>query len=394
MATGMNSHLHVLILAGGSGRRLWPWSRPGSRKPELPLVHDRTPLEEAIETALTLVPPDRLHLVAAEGVISQPGPCQLIIEPRGRNTLSAVTVGALKLFERDPQSQVIVLPADHHIADRDALRNGLYQTVAALNACESGFWIHGTESAPSGSYGCVLVDDSSGTVEFIEKPTPEQCEQITESVAGAASEMKSFRHCGIFAFGTRFYRDTLSELGPLDPDLLPEISIDDYLISHPDFSSSLKFQPLSHRWSDLGDWRTIRQVRFPHRISRANVQIRGQEVDSISHYPPGEPLVLDGVAPLTEGDLTKRIVCLGMPDLKITHEGSTWRIVGNADAVDSIQTLVFHTTDEVLEIEGLAGGLVACMSDLLVVCSEESLGSGLLQKASRVLDAELLGDKS
>ena len=170
----MSEKLHVLILAGGSGRRLWPWSRPGIRMPELPLIADCSPLEETIESALLFTPPERIHLVAAEGYLSDPGICQWITEPRGRNTLPAIMRGVETLYRQDPDALVLVMPADQHIIDRDRFRQGLLETVRALNVKAYTFWIHGTVADPSPDFGFISLDTSTGSVEFVEKPTQEK----------------------------------------------------------------------------------------------------------------------------------------------------------------------------------------------------------------------------
>ena len=390
----MTSRLHVLILAGGAGRRLGPWSRPGQRKPELPLAGVKTPLEESIETALTLVPPERMHLVAAEGYISQPGPCQIVSEPRGRNTLPAVAMGVRKILAEDPGSVALVLPADHHIVDRDLYRAGLHSTCLALLKDPDQFWIHGTEADPDPAFGCVICEEDR-LIRFVEKPDVDECSMMTEAIEGSGLNQRAYRHCGIFGFGAQFLIDSLNERDGSIPDSLPELSLDHYLLSDRDFFDHLRFRPLKHRWSDLGNWKTIRRFRLHAGAFGTELRIHWPGAADIPMYPGGAPVVCGGMTPEVEGTISKRLVSIGMPKYKVIQIENGYRIEGvESVKAPSPATILFNSTSDSLEIDGIGGGLVACMTDLLVICSEEALGDGSLQSASGILDTEMSGQAS
>ena len=119
-----------VILAGGSGTRLWPLSRQLYPKQFLPLVNGRTLFQE---TALRLskdsdiAPPivvcneDHRFMVAEQMREMQLKPSKIILEPVGRNTAPAVYIAAQVAREIDPEAILLVLPADHHIRDLDKL---------------------------------------------------------------------------------------------------------------------------------------------------------------------------------------------------------------------------------------------------------------------------------
>lgn len=386
----MSENLHVLILAGGSGRRLWPWSRPGIRKPELPLVSGRSPLEETIDSSLLFVPPERIHLVAAEGYLSDPGLCQWIIEPRGRNTLPAIMQGAKCLYEQDPEALLLVLPADQHVFDRDPFRGGLLETIHELQAQPDTFWIHGTAAEPSSDFGCISQDTSTGAVDFVEKPTPDRIHKIKLEIEATGSTRKCFRHCGIFGFGAKFFIEQMKQLGIETVEETPELSIDHYLLSSSDFSSQLKFRDLGHRWSDLGDWKTIREIRSRFHSSNSRVMIRWSPFEELPRYPLGTPVVMDGEEPVIHGEDSRRVVALGMGPFEIFFGPEGIRFIGSEQQKSLDPTgIVLNTTGESLKISGLVGGLVVCMEDLILVCSERGLASGLIPEASQILDGEM-----
>lgn len=390
MGIGMSERLHVLILAGGSGRRLWPWSRPGIRKPELPLVSDCSPLDETVESALLFAPPERIHLVAAEGYLSDPGFCQWITEPRGRNTLPAIMRGVEVLYQQDPEAFVLVLPADQHVIDRDRFRRGLLETVRALDVQPDTFWIHGTVADPSPDFGFISLDTCTGSIDFVEKPTPEKIQQIQSEFESIGANRKSFRHCGIFGFGARFFLEQMKLRGVESSEEAPELSIDHFLLGEDDFAGCLEFRDLAHRWSDLGDWKSIREIKPGFHSPTSQVSIRWSLPETVPRYPFAEPLALDGESPVIHGDLSRRVVALGMDRFEIFCDSSGIRILGS-DSQGPLDPgrIVLNATGESLEIHGIAGGLVVCMDDLILICSERGLISGLIPEASQILDSEM-----
>ena len=114
--------LYPVILSGGSGSRLWPLSREYFPKPLLPLVSDKTLLQETacrldglpdVGDAVYVCNEEHRFLLAEQ--IAQLGktPATIILEPVGRNTAPALTLAALYLVKRDPDAMMVVMPADH-----------------------------------------------------------------------------------------------------------------------------------------------------------------------------------------------------------------------------------------------------------------------------------------
>ena len=102
---------YALIIAGGSGTRLWPMSRAALPKQLIPFVGGRSLLEIALERLDGLVPPERCLICAGEAhaeairrALPQIGPEQFLGEPCGRDTLNAVGLGAAVLARRDPEA--------------------------------------------------------------------------------------------------------------------------------------------------------------------------------------------------------------------------------------------------------------------------------------------------
>ena len=122
--------LHAVILAGGGGSRLWPLSLPHLPKQFLSLVGERSLLQETVLRLDGLVPPERIvivtsidqeplvhsHLLQIAGFAADR--VHIITEPERRNTAAAIGLAALHLEQIDPEALMLVLPADHWIAQR------------------------------------------------------------------------------------------------------------------------------------------------------------------------------------------------------------------------------------------------------------------------------------
>jgi mannose-1-phosphate guanylyltransferase/mannose-1-phosphate guanylyltransferase/mannose-6-phosphate isomerase len=125
----MAAKLIPVVLSGGSGTRLWPLSRASYPKQFLPLHGDGSLIQQTIARARTATdePPivvcsaEHRFLVAEQlralGIAVGEGGARVVLEPLARNTAPAVAVAALLAAERDPAAQMLVLAADHAIAD-------------------------------------------------------------------------------------------------------------------------------------------------------------------------------------------------------------------------------------------------------------------------------------
>src|SRR6202040_1063025 len=139
----MANSVYALILAGGSGERFWPLSRRNRPKQLLRLVSARTLLEETIARLEGFVPTERILILTnieqEKGVrdLLEGFPKQNIIaEPAKRDTAAAVALGTGWVAARDHGATMLVLPADHVIADHDAFQETM--KTAAVAAEETG----------------------------------------------------------------------------------------------------------------------------------------------------------------------------------------------------------------------------------------------------------------
>jgi mannose-1-phosphate guanylyltransferase len=115
---------YAVIMAGGSGTRLWPLSRRNYPKQALKLVGDKTMFQYAVERIRPLFPPEQIMVVTLakhapilmEQVPELPAQ-NFILEPEGRGTAPAIGLAAIHIMEKDPEACMVVLTADHFITD-------------------------------------------------------------------------------------------------------------------------------------------------------------------------------------------------------------------------------------------------------------------------------------
>ena len=188
--------LQPVILAGGSGSRLWPLSRQDMPKQFLPLMGERSMLQE---TALRLFglegcePPvvvcNEAHRFLVLDQLREVGiePPAVVLEPQGRNTAPALALAAheaMRAFPDDPPL-LLAMPADHAIADVAGFRAAVSAGAdVAGRGCLVTFGV--TPHAPETGFGYIktgaAVEDSVALelVQFVEKPDAETAQAFLD----------------------------------------------------------------------------------------------------------------------------------------------------------------------------------------------------------------------
>ncbi len=270
--------LHPVILSGGSGRRLWPASRPHRPKPFLTLVGEDSSFDGVLRRISALpgaAPPTVIAGVSHEDHVREAldgTQALLLLEPESRDTAPAMTAAALLLCKRDPGAVLLFLPADHHVPDAEAFA---VSVAAAVRAAEDG-WIATLglrPEGPSSAYGYIRpgrpVEGRLPVIGFIEKPLPARAaELIAEG---------GLWNCGVFACRADVLIEEMARHAPavldavriavaearpmLDAVLLgpafheaPRLSFDHAVMEKTDRAV---VEPAAFAWSDLGAWNAV-----------------------------------------------------------------------------------------------------------------------------------------
>ena len=214
--------LTPVILSGGSGTRLWPLSRELYPKQLLPLVTDRTMLQDTVarldglkNVAAPIVVCNEAHrfMVAEQlRVIDRPAQA-IILEPVGRNTAPAVALAALAARVGGADPVLLVLPADHALDNPGAFRDAI--ALAEKQAQTGKLVTFGVVARkPETGYGYIRRAKGSGpayeVAEFVEKPDAKRAERFIASG-------EYYWNSGMFMFKASRY---LEELKRLAPDIL------------------------------------------------------------------------------------------------------------------------------------------------------------------------------
>lgn len=276
---------YALIMAGGSGTRLWPLSRQNRPKQSLKLVGDRTMFQQAVDRLEPLFKPEQILVVTRREHVSilqaqTPNlPVEnFIVEPEGRGTAPAIGLAALHLRHKDPQAVMAVLTADHYIANQEQFKRVL--SAAASLATEGHLVTLGiTPSSPSTGFGYINQGKSLGNVDgfpafyverFTEKPNLETASQMIKSGTYSwNSGMFIWRVDRILAeFESQmpdFYAQMLKIEATLESPAYDELikhlwpqvakqTIDYGVMEH---AQDVAVIPVDIGWSDVGSWGSL-----------------------------------------------------------------------------------------------------------------------------------------
>lgn len=284
--------MYAVILAGGGGTRLWPLSRPEKPKPFLPLIGDRTLLQRTWDRVVSeLVGPDDVAVVTDvryAGLVRDQLPelCEemLLGEPVGRNTAAALALAAVAL-DRPDDEVMLVLPADHLVADEPAFRAIL--RLAADVAAETPFdggpgrlvTLGIAPDGPETGYGYIVAgaaieghDPAVAVDRFVEKPSAAEARAMLEGQVPVAW------NAGIFLWRRDALRAAF-EAG--SPDILADViagaaggsagleaaygtvratSIDYAVLEPAAAAGRVAMLRAAVGWSDLGSWSSLRDA--------------------------------------------------------------------------------------------------------------------------------------
>jgi mannose-1-phosphate guanylyltransferase len=283
-----NDRLIVVILAGGSGTRLWPRSRQALPKQFLDLTGQGTMLHETFARLAPLVPPQRMLVITnqqyvelAREQLPELPPGHIVGEPLPRGTAAAVGLGAVMAQHLRPDAIMASVHADHLILKPDRFRAAL---AAAAEVAERGSLVtlgiqptfahtglgyveQGETLLPAGEHPVYRV------VRFREKPDLATAQRF---VAGGRHSwnsglfawrvdriMAEFEqhmpelHAGLAeigrALGTPAAGETLQRVFPT----LPHQTIDYGIMER---AADIAVLPVDIGWTDIGSWGTLLEV--------------------------------------------------------------------------------------------------------------------------------------
>lgn len=158
-------HAFAVILAGGSGTRLWPKSRDNTPKQFLKLGGDRTMMQLAVDRISHLIPVERIIVVtnaAYEEEVRSELPelpaANIVPEPAKRDTALAMAVGTFIAQKRDPEAVVTNIASDHVFENETEYRHVLKASLEVAAQKENIVTVGITPNGPNVNFGYIEID--------------------------------------------------------------------------------------------------------------------------------------------------------------------------------------------------------------------------------------------
>ncbi len=349
------SFIVPVILSGGSGTRLWPLSRHAYPKQFLPLAGELSLFQTTVQRLAALedaaapyvVSNDEQRFMVAEQLRALDIQGRIILEPVGRNTAPAIAAAALDIAATQPQALMLVLPADHLIADVNAFHAAV---AAGVPAAASGrlvtFGV--TPDRPETGYGYIeageIEEDLLPLRRFVEKP------DLT-TAKDYLADGRFLWNSGMYFFTAERYLEVLGRFAPAilegvseayakareDLDFLrldseafaacPADSIDYAVMEHADKEAVVV--PLDAGWNDVGSWHALWET--------------GRR-DEMGNRTEGDVIALDCRDSYIHAD-HRLIAALGLEDVVVVETADAV-MVASRDRVQDVKTIVEQLKNE------------------------------------------------
>jgi mannose-1-phosphate guanylyltransferase len=272
-------NVYPILLAGGSGTRLWPVSRQLYPKQLVKFIGEDSLIQSTIKRLTPTLNMENIRIVCGKDHVHEiarhmeemgiPAKNKILAEPCGRNTAPAILLAMLQVMNKEDDAVLCIFPADHVIRDEGVFHEKL---ESAVKLAEMGYIVTFgiTPHYPETGYGYIegageIAFGALSVKRFVEKPDLKTAEQYID--AG-----NYFWNSGMFTFKASVmiqelgvhHSELLNKMKQLplgetlvsleDYQKLPNISIDYAVMEKTDKAAVL---PSDFGWSDIGSWKSL-----------------------------------------------------------------------------------------------------------------------------------------
>lgn len=329
----------AVVLAGGSGTRLWPLARRGRPKQFLPLLGPRSLFQDTVRRAAALTRPGDILVVCGQdhlAAVRRQAPrllrSQILVEGIGRNTAASVALAAHRVLTLRGEAILAVMPSDHSVADGRAWRADMRRAVRVARETDDLVAVGVPAARPDPGFGYLRLarrspdEGAARVVSFVEKPSVARARVFTR-------RGRYLWNSGMFVWRAGRILEALARRRPLlarraeraaasleggrlvvAPRLMrgiPAESIDRAVLER---SRRLRGVRGRFSWSDLGTFESLVRLRG-HRAARSR---RGAETLSLG---------TKGCAVLSSSGLT---VLVGIRNIVVVRSGEVVLVCGRS----------------------------------------------------------------
>jgi len=344
------SRIYPVLLSGGTGSRLWPVSRAQMPKQLMPLLSNRSLLQETaqrlanmeeVASPLVIANTEHRFMIAAQFQELGITPTALVLEPVGRNTAAAAAVAAKIVADLDPNGILLLLPADHFIQDVDGFQRAVRS--GEVYADEGSIVTFGiTPRSPETGYGYIkrgaLIGEGAFAVaQFCEKPDRARAEAFLAEggydwnsgifMARAETLIEEMEiHCpDILAQCAKAVAGSYRDLDFLRLDepafqACPSAPIDIAVMEH---TSKAVVIPIDIGWSDVGSWNALWDLG---------------DKDDAGNVISGDVVAIDTEGAYVRGN-GRLVTTLGVKDLIVVDTGDAL-LIADKTRVQDIRDVV------------------------------------------------------